>query len=80
MNLKPLATEKAIMDIEMNNLITFVTELKSEKKEIKTQVEEIFNVKAERVRTSIKGNKKYAYVKLKKENPALDLATKLGLI
>ena len=43
-------------------------------------MESLFEVKVDRVRTLIKGNKKCAYVKLKKEFPAIDIATKLGII
>ena len=44
------------------------------------QVEELFEVKVNKVRTLIKGNKKYAYVKLNEKFPAIDIATKLGLM
>jgi len=80
MNLKPIVTEKAVMMIESQNVLTFSTFRESTKKEIKKEIEELFEVKVASVRTLIKGNKKYAYVKLKKEFPAIDLATKLGLI
>jgi hypothetical protein len=32
------------------------------------------------VNTHIKDNKKYAYVKLNEKNPAIDVATKFGVI
>lgn len=78
--LKPVSTEKAVMGIESENVITFITNLKDDKNSIKKEVEEMFEVKVDEVRTSIKNNKKYAYIKLNKDTPALDLATKLGLI
>lgn len=80
MNLKPIVTEKAVMMIEAQNVLTFVTDKISEKSKIKKEIEEMFSVKIDKIRTLIKGNKKYAYVKLKKEFPAIDVATKLGLI
>ena len=80
MNIKPLTTEKAVMLIESRNVLTFKTEKERTKTEIKKEVEELFDVKVERIRTLIRNNKKYAYVKLKKEFPAIDLATKLGMI
>ena len=80
MNLKPITTEKAVMMIEKDNLLTFVTDSKTNKTEIKKEVEEMFSVKVEKVRTLLKGNKKYAYIKLKKEFLAIDVATKLGLM
>ena len=80
MSLKPVVTEKAVMMIEAQNVLTFMTEKNRTKEKVKKEVEEIFGVKVERVRTLIKGNKKYAYVKLNAKNPAIDIATKLGMI
>ena len=79
-HLKPIATEKAIMMIEIDNVLTFSTDMQRTKKEIKKEIEEIFEVEVEKIRTMQKKNKKYAYVKLKKKFPAIDIATKLGLI
>lgn len=78
--MKPIVTEKAVRMIESQNVITFEVELKKNKPEIKKQVEEFFNVKVEKVRIVVKGNKKIAYVKLNKDNLAIDIATKLGLM
>ncbi|MEK6757937.1 MAG: 50S ribosomal protein L23 [Nanoarchaeota archaeon] len=80
MNLKPIVTEKAVMMIESHNVITFRTDEKETKDDIKKEVEDLLEVKVEKIRTLVKGNKKYAYVKLKEKFPAIDLATKLGLI
>ena len=80
MNLKPIVTEKAVMLIESKNILTFETEKKSTKEEIKKEIENLFEVKVDKTRTLIRNNKKYVYVKLKKEFPAIDLATKLGLM
>ncbi len=80
MNLKPLATEKAVMMIEKDNVITFQTEKELKKEELKKEIGEMFDVKVEKIRTLIRGNKKYAYVKLKKEFLAIDVATKLGIM
>jgi large subunit ribosomal protein L23 len=79
-NLKPITTEKAVMLVESQNVLTFQTEKTAAKEDIKKEVEDLFEVKVERVRTLIRGNKKHAYVKLNKKNPAIDVATKLGLI
>ena len=78
--LKPIVTEKAVMLIEKENVLTFLAEKDATKTEIQKEMESLFNVKTEKIRTLIKGNKKYAYVKLKKEFPAIDIATKLGVI
>lgn len=80
MNLKPIATEKAIMKVEAENIITFSVDEKSTKTEIKKEIEELFKVKVDEIRTQIRNNHKIAYVKLNKKYLAIDLATKLGLM
>lgn len=78
--MKPVATEKAVMMIELGNIITFTVDKRKSKDEIKKEIEETFEVKVEKIRSLIKGNTKYVYVKLKKDFPAIDVATKLGLM
>ncbi|MBS3085442.1 50S ribosomal protein L23 [Candidatus Pacearchaeota archaeon] len=78
--MKPLVTEKAVMLIEAKNTLVFETDMKKTKIEIKKEIEEIFNVKVEKINTLLRKNKKYAYVKLNSKNPAIDVATKLGMI
>lgn len=78
--IKPVVTEKAVMMIESQNVLTFQTNQKVTKDKIRKEIEELFKVKVEKVRTLIRGNKKYAYVKLKRKFPAIDVATKLGII
>jgi large subunit ribosomal protein L23 len=80
MILKPIVTEKAVMLIESQNVLEFETEKEKTKTEIKQEIEKLFKVKVDKVRTIVQGNKKYVYVKLKKEFPAIDIASKLGLI
>tara|TARA_Y100000310_G_C20655042_1_gene801549 strand:+ start:345 stop:587 length:243 start_codon:yes stop_codon:yes gene_type:complete len=80
MHLKPITTEKAVMLIESQNVLTFQTEKNATKEEIKKEIEDLFEVKIDKIRTLIRKNKKHAYVKLNKKNPAIDVATKLGLI
>ncbi len=78
--LKPLVTEKAVMLIESQNVLTFKMELGTSKKQIKKEIEELFDVKVEKIRVMNRDSKKYAYVKLNPKYPAIDVATKLGLI
>jgi large subunit ribosomal protein L23 len=80
MNIKPVATEKAIMKVELDNVLTFSIDQKITKAELKKEVESLFNVKVEKVRTNIRNNQKIAYVKLNKKYLAIDVATKLGLM
>jgi len=80
MILKPVTTEKAVKMIDLDNTISFEVERRANKDEIKKEVEKTFDVKVSKIRTFIRKNKKFAYVKLNKENPAIDIATKLGMI
>lgn len=67
--------------MESENKLVFVVDQKADKQEVKKAVEELFNVKVVNVRTlnDTKGRKK-AYVKFPPETPAIDLATRLGLM
>ncbi|BBD71896.1 50S ribosomal protein L23 [Sulfodiicoccus acidiphilus] len=76
-----LNTEKAIRLIEKENSITLLVDRKATKGEVKKEVESLFNVKVEKVRLLITptGEKK-AYIKLKKEFKASEVAGKLGVL
>lgn len=78
--IKPLTTEKAVMMIVSQNVLTFVTDKEKKKPEIKKELEEILEVKIDKIRVHIRNNKKHVYAKLKKEFPAIDVASKLGII
>jgi large subunit ribosomal protein L23 len=80
MILRPITSEKAVKMIDLDNTLSFETERRATKDEIKKEVESIFSVKVEKVRTLLKGNKKYAFVRLNKSSLAADIATKLGMI
>ncbi len=79
--INPLTTEKAVKLMETENKLLFRVHLKSKKPEIKKAVEELFKVKVVKVSTfhTPRGEKR-AYVKLSNENPAIDIATQLGLM
>ena len=74
-------TEKSVALIEKENKIAFVVDRKADKKQIKEAVEKVFEVKVDKVNTVItpKGEKK-AFVKLKPEFKAIDVAVKLGIV
>lgn len=76
----PLRTEKAIRLIETENTIVFVVDMRANKQEIRKITEEQFNVRIKSVNTEVVNNKKIAYIRLKKEFKAIDIATRLGLI
>lgn len=77
---KVKATEKIVRQIEIDNILVFVVDRAISKPEIKKEVEDLFDVKVAKVRTHTLKNKKVAYVKLKLEYPAVDVATKLGMM
>ncbi len=74
------ATEKIIKQIEIDNTLVFQVDRSITKNQIKQEVEKVFNVKVDCVRTYTHKNKKHAYVKLKKEYLAIDIATKMGVV
>lgn len=80
MILKPITSEKAVKLIDLDNTLLFETSMKESKESIKKEFESVFSVKVTKVRTLIKQNKKFAFIKLNKSNPAIDIATKLGMI
>lgn len=76
-----LSTEKCIRLMEQQNKLVFVVERKSNKTEIKKEVESLFNAKIRKVATHIDRNgKKRAYITFEDETPAIDIATKLGIM
>lgn len=77
---KVIASEKVVRMIERENLLCFETDRKTKKEEIKKEVEKLFDVRVENVKTLTRGNKKRAYVKLKPEFVAADIATKIGML
>lgn len=77
----PVITEKTVNLISADNKITFVVNKSATKKEIKAAVEKLYNVKVESVNLLFdRRNRKKAFVKLKKEFNAQDLANKLGIL
>lgn len=74
-----LLTEKATLRLE-ENVITAVVSLNARKKDIKREIESLFNVEVEKVNVLItpKGEKK-AYIKLKPKHSAKDVLSKLGV-
>lgn len=78
--MKPIATEKAVMKIEAENVMTFEFDKRKTKTEIKKEIEEVLDVKVDSLRTQIRNNKKIVYAKLNSKNLAIDVATKLGMM
>ncbi|MEM4336723.1 MAG: 50S ribosomal protein L23 [Candidatus Woesearchaeota archaeon] len=77
----PLSTEKSIRLMESKNVLVFIVKKDATKQTIKKDIEENFNVKVDKIRTTIMPDgRKKAYVTINKANPAIDIATKLGMI
>jgi large subunit ribosomal protein L23 len=77
----PLMTESASLMVERDNKLIFVVSRKADKAAVKTAVEMLYDVKVEKVNLLItsQGLKK-AFVKLKPEYRASDVAIKLGIL
>jgi large subunit ribosomal protein L23 len=77
----PLMTESASLMVETDNKLMFIVNIKAGKNEVKNAVEKLYEVKVDKVTTLITpyGEKK-AFVKLKPEYKASDVAIKLGIL
>ena len=77
----PLMTESASVMVERDNKLIFVVNMKAGKQDIKRAVETMYEVKVDNVNVLItpQGVKK-AFVKLKPEFRASDVAIKLGIL
>ncbi|MEK6928034.1 MAG: 50S ribosomal protein L23 [Nanoarchaeota archaeon] len=80
MIMKPVTTEKAVKLIDVENTLIFEVPKEVTKPEIQKEVEHLFKVKVDKIRTLIHLNKKFAYIRLNKNNLAADIATKLGML
>jgi len=79
--LYPHITEKSTSVIEKENKLVFIVDRRANKKQIKEAVEKAFNVKVDKVNTMITmDGKKKAFVKLKPEYKAVDIAVRLGML
>ena len=77
----PHKTEKSISLIEKENKLVFIVDRRFNKEDIRKAFEEVFRVKVEKINTMVtREGKKKAFIKLKKEYPAVDVAVKLGMI
>lgn len=78
--IRPVTTESVLELIESENKLVFLVDRRYNKQIIKRAVEELYDVKVEKVNTLIlPGGKKKAYVKLSPEHSAIDVATEIGV-
>jgi large subunit ribosomal protein L23 len=77
----PMMTESASLMVERDNKLMFIVNLKAGKSDVKKAVEQLYEVKVDKVNVLItpQGEKK-AFVKLKPEYKASDVAIKLGIL
>ncbi|HDM23079.1 MAG: 50S ribosomal protein L23 [Methanomicrobia archaeon] len=76
----PLITEKNVTMMENENKLAFIVKRDAEKSQIKKAVEELYEVEVAEVNTLIlPDGRKKAYVRLKEEYLADEVATKIGV-
>jgi large subunit ribosomal protein L23Ae len=77
----PLTTETAMKKIEDQNTLVFLCDVKATKQQIKDAVTKRYDLKVAKVNTLIRpdGQKK-AFIRLHKDQDALDVANRIGLI
>ncbi len=77
----PLMTEVTSRILETENKLVFIVNMSATKTDVKKAVEQLYEVAVERVNVMItsKGEKK-AFVKLRPDYKAVDVAIKLGIL
>ncbi len=78
--LQPYITEKTFALIEKENKIVFIVHDTADKNNIKEALKVLYDVEADAVNTARTIYGKKAFVKIKADGGARDLATKLGLV
>jgi large subunit ribosomal protein L23 len=78
--IRPYVTEKTFDQVERQNKICFLVDLKASKKKIKSAIETLYEVRVASVNTAITVIGKKAFVRFAPESSATDLASKLGLV
>ncbi|KNH03621.1 ribosomal protein L23a-like protein [Perkinsela sp. CCAP 1560/4] len=77
----PMTSEKAMKKIEENNTLVFIVDIRANKQQIKEAMKKAYNIRAVQVNTLIRPDgKKKAMVKLHREDDALDVANKIGIV
>jgi len=77
----PLCTESAMKQIEDNNTLTFIVDIRANKRQIRSAIKQLYNIEVIRVNTLIRpdGQKK-AYARLSPDHEALESANSIGII
>ena len=77
----PLCTESAMKQIEDHNTLTFIVDIKANKRHIAAAVKKLYEIQIVKVNTLIRpdGLKK-AYVRLTSDHEAIEVANRIGII
>lgn len=77
----PLCTESAMKQIEDNNTLTFIVDLRANKRNIGMAIKSLYEIDIVKINTLIRpdGTKK-AYVRLTPDHEALEVANRIGII
>jgi large subunit ribosomal protein L23 len=75
----PYVTEKTMNFMEKNNALEFVVKRDASKKQIKTAVENMFEVKVKEINTRITKRGKHAIVTFMPEFKAEDIGMRIGI-
>ncbi len=77
----PVMTEDAVNLLESENKLTFIVDPSADRAQVKKAVEDLYEVKVQKVNicNTFSGQKK-AFVRLRPQFRASDVATKLGLL
>jgi len=77
----PLCTESAMKQIEDNNTLTFIVDIRSNKRNIALAIKNLYEITVVKVNTLIRpdGLKK-AYARLSSDHEALEVANRIGII
>jgi large subunit ribosomal protein L23 len=76
----PLVTEQTVASMDRDNVLVFIVKRTASKSEIKKAIEELYEVELVSVNTLVlMDGRKKAYVKLREEYLADEVATKIGV-
>ena len=78
--LKPYITEKSFDSIEKHNKLVFIVKDEANKKTIKQALSILYEVKVKSINTARTIQGKKAYVPLRPDYSAMELANKLGVM
>eukprot|EP00462_Mataza_sp_D1_P002449 CAMPEP_0175100134 /NCGR_PEP_ID=MMETSP0086_2-20121207/6898_1 /TAXON_ID=136419 /ORGANISM="Unknown Unknown, Strain D1" /LENGTH=147 /DNA_ID=CAMNT_0016374171 /DNA_START=30 /DNA_END=473 /DNA_ORIENTATION=+ len=77
----PLCTESAMKQIEDNNTLTFIVDLRANKRNIAMAIKSLYDIELVKINTLIRPNgTKKAYVRLTSDHEALEVANRIGII